>query len=359
MDEVDYAEVNGIVRKSDLQTFHPNDPRLDIQWNFRMIGTERMWAIQKGKPNVAIAILDTGIAYEDYADPVTKQQFRKAPDWDGTVFLPGFDFINGDSHPNDDEGHGTHISSTAAQATNNAKSFAGLAFNCALMPVKVLDSDGAGSYFEVAEGIDFATNFSQNGVKPVKVINMSLGGDGTNESVRLAVNRAVGAGIVVVAAAGNDSRNKVSFPGNLPNVMAVGAIDARKQRAFYSNFGPEISVVAPGGDCGRNDSQNAFGADCIWQQGMNPDFVAAGRYDTFVSLGFDGTSSATPHVAALAALLISQGMTEPAAVRAAIEQTAERLGGAPAGGRNDNFGSGLIQPAAALSGLGLNQGPSH
>jgi serine protease len=141
--------------------------------------------------------------------------------------------------------------------------------------------------------------------------------------------------------------------------MAVGAIDARKQKAYYSNSGPQISVVAPGGDCSRNDSQNAFGADCIWQQGMHPDFVAHGRYDTFVSLGFDGTSSATPHVAALAALLISQGITDPAAVRAAIEQTAERLGGAPAGGRNDMFGNGMIQPAAALSGLGLNQGPSY
>lgn len=359
MDEVDYAELNGIVRKSDLQMFHPNDTRFAIQWNFKMVGAERMWAIQKGKPSVAIAILDTGIAYEDYSDPITRQAFRKAPDWDGTVFLPGYDFVNGDTHPNDDEGHGTHISSTAAQATNNAKSFAGLAFNCALMPVKVLDNDGAGSYFEVAEGIDFATNFSQNGEKPVKVINMSLGGEGSSEAVRQSVNRANGAGIVLVAAAGNESRNAASFPANLPNVMAVGAVDARKQKAYYSNSGPQISVVAPGGDCGRNDSLNAFGADCIWQQGMNPDAVAAGRYDQFVSLGFDGTSSATPHVAALAALLISQGMTDPAAVRAAIEQTAERLGGAPAGGRNDTFGSGLIQPAAALSGLGLNQGPSH
>jgi serine protease len=358
MDEVDYAEVNGLVHKDAAATFTPNDPRFSIQWNFRMVGAERMWGIQKGSSSVAVAVLDTGIAYEDYADPRTGQQFRKAPDWDGTVFLPGHDFINGDDHPNDDEGHGTHVASTVAQATNNNKSFAGLAFNCALMPVKVLDQDGFGTFFDVAEGIDYAANFTQGGQRPVKVINLSLGGDGSSEDVRRAVDRAFTNGVVVVAAAGNDGKGTIEFPASLTNVMAVGAVDARKEKAYYSNFGSQLSVVAPGGDCGRNDSRNAFGFDCVWQQGMNPDLVAKGRYDTFVSLGQDGTSSATPHVAAVAALLISQGITDPAAVRAAIEQTADRLGGAAAGGRNDTFGHGLIAPARALAGLGFNQGPN-
>lgn len=358
MDEVDYAELNGLVHKDAPATFTPNDPRFNIQWNFRMIGAERMWGIQKGSPSVAVAVLDTGIAYEDYADPRTGQQFRKAPDWDGTVFLPGHDFVNGDDHPNDDEGHGTHVASTVAEATNNNKSFAGLAFNCALMPVKVLNKDGFGTFFDVAEGIDYASNFTQGGQHPVKVINLSLGGDGSSEDVRRAADRAFANGVVIVAAAGNDGKGTIEFPAALPNVIAVGAVDARKERAYYSNFGPQLSVVAPGGDCGRNDSLNAFGYDCVWQQGMNPDLVAKGRYDTFVSLGQDGTSTATPHVAAVAALLVSQGITDPAAVRAAIEQTADRLGGAPAGGRNDTFGNGLIAPARALSGLGFNQGPN-
>lgn len=357
MDEVDYAEVNGLVRMSAPTTFTPNDPRFDIQWNFRMLGAERTWGIQKGSPSVAVAVLDTGIAFEDYDDPRTGQRFRKAPDLEGTVFLPGRDFVNGDDHPNDDVFHGTHVASTIAQATNNNRGFAGLAFNCALMPVKILDDGGFGTFFDVAEGIDYAANFTQEGRRPVKVINLSLGGT-RSEDVRRAVDRAFAAGVVLVAAAGNDGEATIDFPAALDNVIAVGGLDARKQKAFYSNFGTELSVVAPGGDCGRNDSNNAFGADCVWQQSLHPDEVARGRYDGFVFLGLDGTSTATPHVAAVAALLVSQGITDPAAVRAALEQTAEPLGGAPEGGRNDMFGHGLIRPAKALSGLGFNQDPN-
>jgi serine protease len=140
-------------------------------------------------------------------------------------------------------------------------------------------------------------------------------------------------------------------------VIGVGAVDARKGRAYYSNFGPGLSVVAPGGDC-RFDTDGDGFRDCVFQQMTDPSALDAGRYDAFCYCGLQGTSQATPHVAALAALLISQGVTDPAAVRAAIEQTAERLGGAPAGGRNDDFGNGLIRPAAALAGLGFNQGPN-
>jgi serine protease len=367
--EVDYVERNAVIRKAQASSFTPNDTRFPIQWNFKMIGAERMWAIQKGSPSVAIAVVDTGIAYENYNDPVTGQSFRKALDWDcrgvtsgchDTVFLQGHDFINNDDHANDDDqdSHGTHVASTIAEATNNAFSFTGLAFGCALMPVKVLDATGSGTVFSVANGIDYAANFTQGGTNPVKVINLSLGSPDPSTTIQRSVDAAFAKGIVIVAAAGNESKGSIDYPAAIAHVIAVGALDARQQTAFYSNFGPQLSVVAPGGDCERNDSGNAFGADCVWQQGMNPDAVALGRYDQFLSLGLAGTSQATPHVSALAALLISQGITQPSAVRAAIEQTAERLGGASPGGRNDTYGNGLIRPAAALAGLGLNQGPN-
>ncbi len=367
--EVDYVERNAVIRKAQASIFTPNDKRFDIQWNFKMIlRAERMWAIQKGSSKVAVAVVDTGIAYENYNKPFTGQAFRKAPDWDcrgssecrDTVFLQGHDFINNDDHANDDDedSHGTHVASTIAEATNNAFSFTGLAFGCALMPVKVLDAHGSGTVFTVANGIDYAANFSQGGTNPVKVINLSLGSPEPSTTIQRSVDAAFAKGIVIVAAAGNESKGSLDYPAAIPNVIGVGALDARKQKAFYSNFGPTLSVVAPGGDCERNDSGNAFGADCIWQQGMNPDAVALGHYDQFLSLGLQGTSQATPHVSALAALLISQGITQPAAVRAAIEQTAERLGDASPGGRNDTFGNGLINPAAALAGLGFNQGPN-
>jgi serine protease len=198
--------------------------------------------------------------------------------------------------------------------------------------------------------------YEEDGKKPVKVINLSLGSEGTSQTVRSAIERAWAAGVLTVAAAGNSGTGLVEFPANLPNVLAVGALDARKERASYSNTGADLDFVAPGGDCDRDDNADGYG-DCIFQQMPDDRYLEVGRHDVFCYCGLDGTSMATPHVAAAAALLFSQGFTDPAAVRAALEQTAERLGGAPEGGRNDTYGHGLVLPAAALPGLGLNAGP--
>jgi len=356
MPEVEYAEPNGLVRESQGTTFKPNDTLYHYQWNFPQVGAERTWGIQKGKPSVAVAVLDSGVAYEDYIDPQTGQAFVKAPDWGDMKFLPGYDFVNGDAHPNDDEYHGTHVASTIAEATNNATGAAGLAFGCALMPVKVLDEKGEGTFFDVAEGIDYAVEYTEGGQKPVKVINLSLGSEGTSQTVRAAIERAWAAGVLTVAAAGNSGKAVVEFPANMANVLAVGALDARKERASYSNTGAELDLMAPGGNCDRDDNADGYG-DCVYQQMPDPDFLEIGRHDAFCYCGLDGTSMATPHVAAAAALLFSQGFTDPAAVRAALEQTAERLGGAPADGRNDTYGHGLVRPAYALPGLGFDVGP--
>lgn len=352
MPGVDFAEPNGVARAfQSAGTFTPHDPFYTSQWHFKMLNSERMWGIQKGDTSVAVAVLDTGIAYEDFGP------YRKAPDFGGTVFLQGHDFINDDDHANDDNFHGTHVASTIAEATDNNVGVAGLAFGCALMPVKVLDAEGVGSFFVVAEGIDYAVNFTQNGQHPVKVINLSLGGDASSTSVRQAVDRATAAGVTVVAAAGNDGAAKVSFPAALPNVIGVGAVDGRKMKAPYSNFGPELSVVAPGGDIRRDDT-GPDGVpdgrpDGVLQQTFDPDVAEQeGRYDDFAYFFVVGTSQATPHVAALAALLYRQGITLPAAIKAAIENSADDLG---TPGRDDTFGHGLINPVAALKGYGLNQ----
>jgi serine protease len=356
MPEVAYAEPNGLVRQTQGTTFKPNDTFYRDQWNLTQINAERTWGIQKGKSTVAVAVLDSGIAYEDYVDPLTGVDYRKAPDWGEVRFLPGYDFVHEDSHPNDDEYHGTHVASTIAEATNNAMGVAGIAFQCSLMPVKVLDEKGEGTFFDVAEGIDFAVEYRENGKNPVKVINLSLGSEGTSQAVRSAVDRAFAAGILAVAAAGNSGEALVEFPANIPNVVAVGALDARKERASYSNTGSELDLVAPGGDCDRDDNADGYG-DCVYQQMPDPAFLQIGRHDAFCYCGLDGTSMSVPHVAAAAALLFSQGFTDPAAVRAALDQTAERLGGAPADGRNDTYGHGLVRPANALTGLGFNSGP--
>ena len=344
--EVEFAEPNAIFRATQARRMTPNDPRFSFQWHLELIDAPRTWAIQTGDRSVVVAVLDTGIAYEDFGP------YRKAPDFSTTVFVPGFDFINNDSHPNDDNFHGTHVSSVIAEATNNGTGVAGLAYGTALMPVKVLDADGFGDTFSIAEGIDFAA--ANNAVK---VINLSLGGGGTSASISTAVNRAVARGVTVVAAAGNDGEGTVSFPANLANVIAVGAIDGRKLRARYSNFGSALDVMAPGGDNQRDDTGPGLRPDGrpdgILQQTFDPDTAAeTGRYDDFAYFFVTGTSQACPHVAALAALLYRQGITDPAAIQASIESTAEDLGAA---GRDDTYGHGLIRPAMALSGLGLNR----
>ena len=178
MPEVDYAEPNGVVRAfQSAGRFTPNDEFFFAQWHMKMVDAERTWAIQKGDPSVVVAVLDTGVAYEDFGP------FRKAPDFGTTVFVPGLNVLTGTSHANDDNFHGTHVASTIAEATNNTEGVAGLAFGCALMPVKVLDNEGFGSFFDVAEGVDFAVSFSQGNQK-VKVINLSLGTSSHNAAKR-------------------------------------------------------------------------------------------------------------------------------------------------------------------------------
>lgn len=352
---VAWAEPNGLVWVDDAAIFTPNDTFFEFQWNLKQLNAERTWGIQKGKTSVAVAVLDTGVAYEDYGDPVTGQQFRRAPDWGDTRFLPGYDFFNDDAHPNDDRNHGTHVASTIAEGTNNGLGLAGLAFGCAILPVKVLGANGVGDFFALADGIDYAASYSENGVRPVKVINLSLSSSSFNKTVKDAIDRAAAAGVLIVASAGNNGAASVNFPADQENVLAVGALDAAKQKAWYSNTGTALDLVAPGGDCERDDDGDGSD-DCVYQQTMRAVSAQAGRYDDFCYCGMQGTSMAAPHVSAAAALLFSQGFGDAAAVRKALEQTAERLGGAPEGGRNDSFGNGLIRPAAALAGLGFNVG---
>ena len=345
LSEVEYAEANLIRLKHQGTTLLPNDRFFRAQWNMRLIGAPRAWGIQRGSSSVVVAVLDTGVAFEDFGP------YRKAPDWGSVRFLQGFDAVNGDGRANDDEYHGTHVASTVAEATNNGEGVTGLAFGCSIMPVKVLDQEGSGDDFTVAEGIDYVTNFREGGSNPVKVINLSLGGPGGSETLRRAVDRATQAGILVVASSGNDGAGEIDFPAGFDNVIAVGAVGPGKQRAPYSNFGSALDLMAPGGDFDRDDD-NDRNPDLVYQQMPDPDFLDLGRHDEFCYCGLEGTSMASPHVAALAALLFSQGIGDARAVRAALEQTAEDLG---ATGRDDQFGHGLIRPEKALSGIGLNR----
>lgn len=334
-ESVEYAELNYCIRLF----FVPDDPYFSYQWNLHDadaggIDMEAAWGIEMGDPNVLVAVLDTGVAYEDYGI------YRRAPDLAQTHFVSGYDFINDDSHPNDDNGHGTHIAGTLAQSTNNALGVAGIAFGCSVMPVKVVDAAGEGDYFAVSQGIYFAV---RNGAK---VINVSLGAASASTTLRNAVAYAYQNGATVVCAAGNEYEN-----GNAPNYpaaynaycIAVGATRYDQRRAYYSSTGSYLDVVAPGGDMRVDQNRDGY-PDGIVQQtfALNP--------ADFAYYFLQGTSMATPHVSGLAALLISHGVVEPDNVRKAIQQTAVDLGPA---GWDSQYGWGLIDAPTALQYFGV------
>jgi serine protease len=352
MPEVEFAEPNRVARAFQRPGhFVPNDEAYDFQWHLRMLDAERTWGIQKGNAAVVVAVLDSGVAFEDFGP------FRRAPDFANTVFVPGHDFVNGDSHPNDDNFHGTTVAAVIAESTNNSQGVAGLAFDTAIMPVKVLDADGNGNFFDIADAIDFAISDDR-----VKVINLSLGTDTCDcrgQVMSQAVSRAVEAGVTVVASSGNEAESVrcVKFPACLPNVIAVGALDGRKLRAPYSDFGPELDVVAPGGDVARDDNgpdgRPDGDPDGILQETFDPATAFfEGRFDDFGLFYVEGTSFSAPLVSATAALLYRQGITDPAAIQRAIEATAEDLG---TPGRDDTYGHGMVRPSVALTGLGFNR----
>jgi serine protease len=344
---VEYAEPNYIAHAF----WTPNDPLYPYQWNFYNdkyggINMKSAWEVGTGDSSVVVAVIDTGVAYEDYIDSSARGRnrtitYEQAPDLAETNFVPGYDFVNNDSHPNDDEGHGTHVTGTIAQSTNNNTGVAGIAFNTSIMPVKVLDSRGSGTYTEIADGIYFAAN---NGAD---VINMSLGGSSASTTLKDALAYAYKKGVTIVAAAGNDGSDVISYPAAYnAYVIAVGATRYDETLAYYSNYGPDLDLVAPGGDTNVDQNGDGYG-DGILQQTFGSSPTDWGYYY------YEGTSMASPHVAGVAALVIASGVTGPDNVRQVLQSTAKDLG---APGWDKTYGWGRVDAAAAL---GYTAEPIH
>jgi serine protease len=371
--DVEYAQARYIVHPR----FVPNDPLYARQWNFPAIEMERAWDINPGAASsVIVAVIDTGVAYRggtirfSTTNPLAQQvfpgrtsvdiPFAAAPELGGASrFVSPHDFIYNDDTPLDLVGHGTHITGTIGQLTNNGVGVAGMAFNVSIMPVKVIGdlwdfvfALATGTDDTVAQGVRYAVD---NGAK---VLNMSIGRLGPPSPViQSAVTYAVSHGAFVAIAAGNEfmSGNPVERPADLgpqiEGVMTVGAVGRNRQRAPYSNTGPYVEIVAPGGDQVADGQTGG-----ILQQTFDDDFVlppiGPPRFDVFVYAYEQGTSMATAHVTGMAALLMQQGITDPAAIEAAIKRFATDLGPA---GRDDQYGNGLINVRAALRGMGLSR----
>ena len=347
---VEYAEANYIAYALKA----PNDELYPHQWHlyntsYGGIQAESAWGISTGSGAV-VAILDTGIAYEDYCEknPTGPDRcYQQAPDLAGTYFLAGYDFVNSDEHPNDDSisGHGTHIAGTIAQNTKNGIGTAGVAFDAYLMPVKVLDSSGAGTYADIAEGIIWAT---ENGAQ---VINLGLGGSEPSNALENAIAYSYNRGVTLIAAAGNDGVGGVCYPAAYEDyVIAVGATRYDETLAYYSNYGLSLDLVAPGGDLNVDQNNDGYG-DGVLQQTYN-------KEGSEISWGYcfmEGTSMAAAHVSATAALLIAYGnTTSPAEVKEALESTAEDKGPT---GWDIEYGWGIVDAYAALQWKATKPGP--
>jgi serine protease len=328
---VRYAELNHCVQL----TFTPDDKLYPYQWNLNNLAKndirmQEAWDLEEGDPNVIVAVVDTGVAYEDYGI------YRQAPDLANTRFVPGYDFVHDDNHPNDDHGHGTHVAGTIAQSTNNRIGVAGVAFRCSIMPVKAVDEQGVGDVFTIAQGILFAVEHG------ARVINLSVGSLQPSTTLQETVKSAHDRGVTVVAAAGNEytKRNQPSYPAAYTDYcIAVGAVRYDLTRAPYSSTGSYLTLVAPGGDLSVDQNGDGY-PDGILQQTFKSD------PNDLAYWFFQGTSMAAPHVSGLAALLASHGVKGPDKIREAMEKTARDLGPA---GWDPEYGWGLIDARAALA----------
>jgi serine protease len=342
----------------------PNDPGIPgfpsglaaLQWNFygpAGVGALQAWgnvaaAGRPGGRGVRIAVLDTGVAYRRL------RGVAASPDFAGTRFVAGYDFVAGTRFPLDRnrEGHGTHVAGTIAETTGNGIRVSGLAWGATIIPVRVLDAHGYGDAATIAKGIRYAARHG------ARVINMSLEFPMNVRETEIpdivsAIRAAHRRGAVIVASSGNEGRGSVAYPARTKSVISVGATTSDGCLASFSNDGAGLGLVAPGGG---DDAQLAGDPSChpgapgtdIYQE----TYAQPGVFG--LPAGYAGTSMAAPHVSATAALVIASGVLgpDPTAdeVTCRVEATARTLGLV---GPNRVYGHGLVDAAAATSPLVL------
>ena len=381
--EVEFAEPNYLRRFKAT----PRDPSFSRQWNFTVLDLPRAWDINPGaNANTVVAVLDSGVTTVNQTFAVTTWTgrafqtvavpFAISPDLSGSRLTLPADFGTSEAFGTnfaavvDLDGHGTHVSSTIGEDTNNDIAEAGIAYAAKIMPVKVcvgywdvqfaMSAAGFPGFTPLGAGgcpvSAIATGLRYAADNGAKAINVSLGGSNPSNTERDALTYAVGRGAFVAVAGGNEFEegNPVEYPAgfaaSIDGAMSVAAVGRSLRRAFYSNTGPHIEIAAPGGD-DRDGGLDGL----VWQTTIrfgdsDPSTVIFPRFDRYAEEPNEGTSMATPHVTGIAALLFSQGVTKPAAIESLIRATALDTGSS---GRDNEYGFGVVQPRAALRGVGV------
>jgi len=307
-----------------------------------------------GGRGVTVAVLDSGIAYAD------RGPYRRSPDLATSRFVRGYDFVDDDPYPNDEFGHGTFVASTIAATANNAYGTIGVAYRARIMPLRVLDTEGRGYPSTISRAIRFAIRHGAD------VINLSLElYDGpvlapvprsvtASKSVRSALADARRAGVVVVSAAGNSSDPNVPAKRYDTLAINVGGTTEHGCLGDYSNHGPGLDIVAPGGgaDADVHGDPNCRPGEPAGRDISGVSFQAASPSLFEILPRFRGTSTAAPQVAGVVALVLASGVLGPDPTPGEVERHLERTArdlGRP--GRDRYYGSGLVDAAAATAPL--------
>ena len=304
-----------------------DDPMFKLQWHMEQIHAPEAWTTTRGEGAI-VAVIDTGVAWK------TASGVKALPDMNGTEFVDGESFIAGLPEGLDDHAHGSHVAGTIAQTTNNGIGVTGVAHGAKIMPLKVLSKDGRGSVPGIANAIRYAADPGAH------VINMSLGGPMPSRVLAKAIEYAHSKGVTTVCAAGNEHRSRVGYPAANKYAVAVSATDFGRELTFYSNWGKDIDVAAPGGDT-RSDRNGDGQPDGVLQNTIRIGQPLENDY-----LWFQGTSMASPHAAGVAALIVASGVTNPTEVEKVMKATAVH----PRDVKwDEKFGAGIIDARAAVS----------